>query len=87
MLTALTVSLSMRFVGALLIDALLLLPVLIAMKRASGLKNLFILSSLSGLVIAGGGYILALILDLTPSAASATLAGVLYIAVPRRKNI
>lgn len=83
---ALIVSLSMRFVGALLIDALLLLPVIIALKRANSLKQLFIYSSVLGGVIALFGFVLSIIVDTPPSSTIALLAGLLYIIIPRRKQ-
>ena len=87
LLTALTVSLAMRFVGALLIDALLLLPVMIAMKRARGLRELFILSSVTGFASSVIGYLVSLRFDLPPSAAVSIVSVILFIALPRRKDI
>ncbi len=86
LLTALTVALSMRFVGALLIDALLILPAIVASKRAGSLRSLFVLSSLIGFASALIGYLAALYADIAPSAAVAIVSALLYIAIPRRKN-
>lgn len=86
MLLALTVALSMRFVGALLIDALLIIPVICAYKVARSLKTLFIYSSLFGFLIAFLGYFASLYFDVPPSGAIAITSGVFYILIPKRKN-
>ncbi len=86
-LTALTVALAMRFVGALLIDALLLLPVMIAIKRARGLKELFVMSASIGFISSFAGYLISLRFDLPPSAAVSMVSAIFYILLPRRKDI
>lgn len=77
-LIALVVALSMRFVGALLIDALLLLPAIIAMRWARSLKGLFVLSSVIGFVVASGGYFLSLACDFPPGASVALVSCAVY---------
>ncbi|MFA6857802.1 MAG: metal ABC transporter permease [Treponema sp.] len=82
---ALVVALAMKLLGALLIDALLILPVLTAARflavwnRGTGVTKLFIVSSAAGLCISAAGFVLAVIFDLPPSASVALAAGVLYI--------
>ena len=83
---AFAVAFSMRFVGALLIDALLILPAVIALKRAESVKSLFILSSLTGLATSTAGFILSLALDLPPSSMIALVSVILYPIVPKRRN-
>lgn len=75
---ALVVAMAMRLIGALLIDALLILPVLISGRVSSGSKQLFIRSSLIGLFLSIGGYFLSLMWDLPLSATIALLAAFLY---------
>jgi len=88
LLIALVVALSMRFVGALLIDALLFLPVITATRFVKSLKGLFWLSALVGLLVAFFGYLLALALNLPPGASVAIVSSALYgiSLIPRRKN-
>lgn len=78
-LIALTVALAMRLIGALLIDALLILPVLIASKFSKGTKELFIKSALSGLFISVLGYFLSLIYNFPLSATIALSAAAMYL--------
>ena len=79
LITALIVSVAMRVLGALLIDALLVLPVVGASKNAKSLKQLFIQSSLTGLVLSLVGYLLALLWNLPVSGTLAMLAVVAFI--------
>lgn len=82
---ALVIALAMKILGALLVDALLVLPVLAAdkmlsaFKRTSGMKKLFAASAVCGFVISVIGFALALVYDYPPSAAVAFTAGVLYL--------
>ena len=84
-LIAFAVALSMRFVGALLIDALLILPAVVALKRARSLRSLFIAASLTGLVAALAGFLLSLALDMPPSSMIALASAALYVLTPKRK--
>ncbi len=79
LITALIVSVAMRVLGALLIDALLVLPVVGASKNAKSLKQLFIQSSVTGLVLSLVGYLLALLWNLPVSGTLAMLAVVTFI--------
>ena len=79
LITALIVSVAMRVLGALLIDALLVLPVVGASKNAKSLKQLFIQSSLTGLVLSLVGYLLALLWNLPVSGTLAILAVATFI--------
>lgn len=87
---ALVIALAMKILGALLVDALLVLPVLAAQqffsvlgsvtgKQTGGMKKLFVASSVCGFVISVSGFLLSLVYDLPPSAAIALVAGVLYL--------
>lgn len=88
MLAALTVSVAMRVLGALLIDVLLVLPVVGVEKKAESLKELFIKSSLTGLFLSLAGYFLALLFNLPISGTLALLAVSAYVfnSVFRRKR-
>lgn len=84
---ALIISVAMKMVGALLIDALVILPVLSANQRAKSLKNLFIRSSLFGLILSLGGYFISLIFDLPVSGVIAVLAAAIYITEKLLKGV
>jgi zinc transport system permease protein len=85
MIIALVIALAVKLLGALLIDALLVLPVLTAARflavwnRGTGVTRLFIASSVAGVCISVAGFVLAVVFDLPPSASIALAAGVLYI--------
>jgi len=81
---AVVIAIAMKLLGAFLIDALLILPVLSAsgLQKAfnkNGLKKLFFMSSISGFVISLAGYITAVITNLPPTAAIALLAGIFFV--------
>ncbi|MGH4036848.1 MAG: metal ABC transporter permease [Sphaerochaeta sp.] len=76
---ALTVALAMRLIGALLIDALLILPVLIASKYSRGTKELFIKSSLTGVFLSVLGYFFSLCFNYPLSATIALSAAMMYL--------
>ncbi len=78
---ALCVALAMRLIGALLIDALLILPVLIATRLSKSTKTLFILSSLFGLLLSLSGFLTTLYFNLPLSATIAIIAVGIYIIV------
>ena len=82
---ALVIAFAMKLLGALLIDALLILPVMIAGKRSHSLKGLLIASCLMGLTISTLGFLAAIATDLPPSGTIALLSALLYI-VPKSKK-
>jgi ABC-type Mn2+/Zn2+ transport system permease subunit len=63
----LTIAVSMRLIGALLIDAFVLLPAIAAHLVARSLKQMFCLSSLFGLVSGLSGLYLSLVIDVPAS--------------------
>jgi zinc transport system permease protein len=81
LLTALTVAMAMKIIGALLLDALLLLPALIATFHAKSLRGVLVWSSLWGGLFAAGGFFLALIFDIPASSAIAALASVVFVVI------
>lgn len=76
--TALIISVAMKVLGALLIDALLILPAVIASKNSRSLKEVFIRSSVTGLLMALSGYFAALLLNIPVSGVIAVLTAILF---------
>lgn len=91
LITAIIISVSMKMIGALLIDSLVILPVVIAGKTARGLKDLFVRSSVTGFILSFAGYLLSLILNLPVSGVLAVLSAitllVINIVLKKRKGI
>lgn len=85
LIIALLVALAMKLLGAFLIDSLLILPVLNANlfcgKESSGIKKLFVTSSIFGLVISLSGYSLAVMINWPPAATISLLAVIIYIVL------
>ena len=81
LLTAITVAIAMKIIGALLLDALLLLPALIATLHAKSLRGVILWSSLWGGLFALGGFFIALLLDIPASSAIAALAAIVFIVI------
>ena len=79
LIIALVIAFAMKLLGALLIDALLILPVMIAGKRSHSLKQLVITSCLIGLTISTLGFLAAIATDLPPSGTIASLSALLYL--------
>lgn len=63
----LTIAVSMRVIGALLVDAFVLLPAMGASIISKGLKQLFFFSSLFGLISGISGLYLSFLLDVPTS--------------------
>lgn len=80
LLVGLAIGVNIRMVGALLIDAAVLLPAMAALIVARGLKETLILSAVFGIVSQVGGLAASMIFDL-PSGASITLVAVGLIGV------
>ncbi len=74
------VALALRLVGALLVDAVILLPAMAALPLANGLKMALVLTAFFGLLSASGGFFLALSLDL-PVGASVAVTGAFILAL------
>lgn len=89
--TALIISVAMKLIGALLIDALVVLPVVGISKNCNSLKRLFIASSVTGLALSVIGYLISLLFNFPVSGVLAVLATVVFalnslIDFVRRKN-
>ena len=79
-LTGLAIGLAIRVVGALLIDALILLPGLSALSMAKDLRTALVLSSLFGILAAVGGFSISLFFDV-PTGPTITLVGVTILGI------
>jgi len=75
-LTAVVVALSLKIVGALLVGALIVIPVLTASQFAKSFKQTLILSIVSGFIFVQAGLILSYFLDV-PSGSSIVLLSIL----------
>jgi zinc transport system permease protein len=76
----LSIAVSMRMIGALLIDAFVLLPAIAATLISRSLKQLFLFSSLFGVISGLSGLYLAFLLDI-PTSSAIILVGSLIIAI------
>ena len=74
------VAFAMKLIGALLLDAILLLPAILAMALARSVRGLFLLAAAAGLAVAAAGFAVALVIDL-PASAGVTLAAALLLPV------
>jgi zinc transport system permease protein len=75
----LTIAVSMRLIGALLVDAFVLLPAIAARLVARSLKQMFVLSSLFGLISGLGGLHFSLAVDVPASSAIIIVASVIIV--------
>lgn len=79
LITSLVVASAMKLMGALLLDAQLIMPVVIAGLLARGLKQTMILSCLLGGGFSLAGFILSLLFDIPVSAGVAMCAAFVFI--------
>lgn len=87
LITAITVAAAMKLIGALLLDALLLLPALIASYHAKSYKGMLLWSSFWGGLFATVGFLLSLVLELPVSSTIAVFAAVVFlILILTKKN-
>jgi ABC-type Mn2+/Zn2+ transport system permease subunit len=75
-LVGITIGVSIKIVGALLIDAIVLFPALAAMRIGNSLRSTLIYSSIFGVITTVGGFLVALLFDL-PTGASISAMGVI----------
>ncbi len=78
-LVAITVALAMKLIGALLLDAILLLPPVIASFHAKSLKGMILASVIWGGVFSIGGFLLSIAIDIPASSSIAALASLTFI--------
>ncbi|QTH45484.1 metal ABC transporter permease [Cohnella sp. LGH] len=74
-LTGVSIGVIMKIVGALMIDAIILLPAMSALRLARSFGQLIVWTSIFGLITACGGLLLSMQLDF-PTGASITITGV-----------
>lgn len=79
-LTGLSIGVAMKIVGALLIDAIILLPAIAAMRLAKNFKQLLILSCAFGIITTTGGLLLSMVFDF-PTGSTITLIGVVILGI------
>ena len=79
-MVGLAIALAIRLVGALLLDALFLLPATAGLRLGRNLGQAFLWSSGLGLVTAGGGVVLSVLWDL-PIGASVAAVGVVVVGL------
>ena len=82
------VAFAMKLIGALLLDAILLLPAILAVAVARSVRGLFVLAAAAGVVVGAAGFVAAVLIDL-PASAGVTLAAALLlplVIVARRRN-
>jgi zinc transport system permease protein len=79
-LIGVTVAFSLKLVGALLLDSLLLLPAIVATFFARSVRSLFVLAGVFGLAASLGGFLLALQVDIPASSAVTIVAALLFAA-------
>ncbi len=80
-LVAITVALAMKLIGALLLDAILLLPPVIASFHARSLKGMILGSAMWGGIFSIGGFLLSIAIDIPASSSIAALASVVFIVM------
>ena len=79
LITAITVAVAMKLIGALLLDSLLLLPALIASYHAKSYRGMVFWSSFWGGIFASVGFLLSLLLELPASSTIAVFASVVFL--------
>ncbi len=87
LITAVTVAAAMKLIGALLLDALLLLPALIASYHARSYRGMVLWASFWGGFFAFAGFLLSLVFELPASSAIAVFASAVFLIliVTRKK--
>ncbi len=86
LIIALVIAFAMKLLGALLIDALLILPVLVAGKRSQSMKQLLLFACLAGFFVSVFGFLLALVTNFPPSGTVALLSALLYMIPTSKKH-
>jgi ABC-type Mn2+/Zn2+ transport system permease subunit len=80
-LLALVIIASIRTVGVILVNALLIIPAATAKLLAHSLAHMFVLTPLLGTVCVVGGIIVSYYLDLPSGPAIVVLSGLLFLGV------
>ena len=87
LITSLVVASAMQLMGALLLDALIIMPVVIAGFLSSGLKQTMIISCVLGGFFSISGFFISLVFDLPVSASVAVPAVLSFIIIAAGKKI
>jgi len=80
-LIAVTVALAMKLIGALLLDAILLLPPVIASFHAKSLKGMILGSAMWGGIFSIGGFLISIAIDIPASSSIAALASITFVVM------
>jgi zinc transport system permease protein len=75
---AITVAVAMRLLGALLLDVLVILPAIIALRLASSARGTFLIASAAGAAAAAGGFFVSIGVDI-PASTGVALVSVLIL--------
>jgi zinc transport system permease protein len=81
LIVAITVALAMKLIGALLLDAILLLPPLIASFKAKSLRTMVVYSAAWGGVLSVAGFLLSIAIDIPASSAVAGMASLVFVVI------
>ncbi len=79
-LTGLTIAFAMRLIGALLLDALLLLPAILATFFARSTKQLFLISAIVGIVSSISGFFVSIAIDI-PASSGVTIIAAVFLGI------
>jgi zinc transport system permease protein len=89
-LTGLVVALSMKVLGAMLVDSILLLPAMGSLYFSKSIKKLFLNSALLGFVSAVSGFIVSIVFKIQPSPSvtitSVVILGCIYMRQKIKKT-
>lgn len=87
LITAMAVAVAMKLIGALLIDAVIILPALIATLHARSFKSVVLWSSIWGGVFSFAGFFLAYWLKVPTSSAIALAATIVFVIIYLKKKL
>lgn len=86
-LVGLTIALAIKIIGALLVDALLLLPALCASLSAKSAKSLFVYSLIIGFISAVAGFGAAIALEIPVSTAVILISSFIFIILYIKRRL
>jgi zinc transport system permease protein len=87
LLTAMTVAVAMKLIGALLIDAVIILPALIATLHARSFKSVILWASVWGGLFSVAGFFVAYWLKIPTSSAIAIVATIVFFIIYLKKRL
>jgi zinc transport system permease protein len=87
LITAMTVAVAMKLIGALLIDAVIILPALIATLHARSFKSVILWSSIWGGLFSFVGFFFAYWLKVPTSSAIAIVATIVFLVIYLKRRI